>query len=125
LIFAIGVISLVLLWGINALATRVTQVWLPAMEILGETKRAMDEHHLLALRRTNTTNFRQIAADAAKMQSCLACVDDGIRSYTALPNQPVVVVLIIRFESAWTTSLHSLYDVIARLDSGDPSSAQI
>jgi PAS domain-containing protein len=125
LIFAIGAISLVLLWGINALATRVTQVWLPAMEILSETKRAMDEHHLLALRRTNTTNFRQIAADATEMQANRVIVDDGVRLYTALPNQPVEDALIIRFESAWTKYLRSLDNVIARLDSGDPSSAQI
>jgi diguanylate cyclase (GGDEF)-like protein len=125
LVIAIGAISLVLLWGINALAARVTQVWLPAMEILGETKRAMDEHHLLALRRINTTNFRQIAADATEMQANRVIVDDGVRRYTALPNKPVEDALIIRFESVWTKYLRSLDEVIARLDSGDPSSAQI
>jgi len=44
LIFAIGAISLVQLWGLNALATDVTKIWLPKMEMLFKIKREMTEH---------------------------------------------------------------------------------
>lgn len=68
LMSAIGAISLAQLWWLNTLATRVTQEWLPEMEVPGQTKRATEEHWLLAQRRNITTNFRQAAADLAKMQ---------------------------------------------------------
>ena len=124
LIFVIGAIALVQLWGINALATRVTENWLPEMEILGNTKRAMDEHWLLALRRTSTTNFRQIAADSVKMQTAQTDVDDGVRRLSALANQAGGAGLLARFQNQWTVYRHSLDTVLARLEAGDPELAQ-
>ena len=124
LIFAIGAISLVQLWGINALATRVTEIWLPQMETLGDIKRAMGEHHLLAKRRTNTTNFHQIAADSAKMQTVQAEVDASVHRFTALADRPKEIALLDKFGSEWTAYRQSLDTVLTQIDAGDPVSAQ-
>jgi diguanylate cyclase (GGDEF)-like protein/PAS domain S-box-containing protein len=124
LIFAIGAISLVQLRGIDALATRVTEEWLPQMETLGKTKRAMEEHWLLALRRTSTTNFHQIAADSAKMQVAQVDVDDSIRRFSELVDQSGETALLVLFRSQWAAYRQSLDVVLARLDAGDPASAQ-
>ena len=124
LILAIGAVSLVQLRGINSLATQVTENWLPEMEVLGRTKRVMDEHRLLAMRRVNITNFRQIAADVAKMQEVETELEDNIDDYRRLANQPAEKALLDRFTSEWSAYRLSLDAVFAKLDAGDPNSAR-
>ena len=125
LIFAIGAISLVQLRGINTLATRVTDSWLPQMETLGEIKRAMGEHHSLARRRINTTNFHLVAADSAKMEEAKAKVDDGVRRFTALADRPKERALLAQFGSEWAAYRKTLDTVLNQIDAGDSVSAQV
>jgi len=127
LIFAIGAISLVQLRALNALATGMTADWLPEMQTLGETKRAMDEHHLLALRRVNITNFRQIAADMARMHAAQATIEDQMKRYEMLakaPADPEELALLNRLRTQWAAYQKSLDAAFGRIDAGDPVGAQ-
>ena len=124
LIFAIGAISLVQLWGINALATDVTDSWLPKMETLGKLKRAMEEHQILAKRRATTTNFRQLASDSEKMTTVETEVDDSLRHFKTLADGPMDLTLLAALNDRWTAYRHSLAAALARLDAGDRDGAQ-
>jgi diguanylate cyclase (GGDEF)-like protein len=124
LIFAIGTVSLVQLRGINSLATQVTENWLPEMEVLGRTKRAMDEHRLLGMRRISITNFRLVAADSAKMQEMQAEIEENVGHYRRLANRQIETALLARFTDEWAAYRSSLDNAFAKLDAGDPGSAK-
>ena len=124
LIFVIGGISLVQLRVLNTLATQVTENWLPEMEIIGKTKRAMEEYQLLAMRRIDVSNFRQIAADAAKMRAIQDEVVEGVRAYTALAERSEERDLLDRFVDQWAAYRRSLGVAFGRLEAGDPDAAR-
>jgi diguanylate cyclase (GGDEF)-like protein len=124
LIFAIGAISLVQLWGLNALATDVTKSWLPKMEMLGKIKREMTEHEMLARRRANTTNFRTLASDSARMAAIEDEVEESLRRFRSLANGPADLVLLAVLTDRWGDYRRSLATAFARLDAGDLEGAQ-
>ena len=124
LILVIGAISLMQLRVLNTLATQVTENWLPEMEIIGKTKRAMEEYHLLAMRRIDVTNFRQIATDAAKMRAIEDEVAEGARAYTAIVERPEEKKLLDRFVGQWAAYRRSLELAFGRLEAGDPGAAR-
>jgi hypothetical protein len=124
LIFVIGAIALVQLWGLNALATQVTKNWLPEMILLNEIKRDVEEHQLLAVRRPNITNFRQIAEDAAKMRAIEDNVDIVVVRFVAQADDQPEMDLIARFQIEWAAYLRSVETAGARLDAGDLDGAK-
>jgi diguanylate cyclase (GGDEF)-like protein/PAS domain S-box-containing protein len=124
LIFLIGALALVQLWGLNSLATRVTENWLPEMETLGQTRRAVDEHWLLLESRINATNFRQIAVEQASMSAVQTAVEQSARQFAAAADDLEETILIKQFGEVWSNYLRSVDSIIARLDSGDPDGAR-
>ncbi|HVZ52997.1 MAG TPA: EAL domain-containing protein [Pseudolabrys sp.] len=126
-IFAIGAVSIAQVWALNRLVTEVAEDWVPQIAMIGNIKRAMDEHHLLALRRINTTNFRQLAADTARMQAARAAFESEVNRYVALaksPEDPHELVLLGRLREEWGAYEKSLDAAFARIDAGDPVGAQ-
>jgi diguanylate cyclase (GGDEF)-like protein/PAS domain S-box-containing protein len=124
LIVAVATVALVELWGLNAMSARLTENWLPEMESLGQTKRAIDEHQVLLEGRISTTNFRQIAFEQAKMADVRTRVDEGIRAFAAVADDHEEQVVIERFRADWKNYLASYHRVIDRLDAGDPRGAR-
>ena len=124
LIFAIAAVALVELWGLNAMSARLTENWLPEMELLGQTKRAMDEHQVMLEGRISVTNFRQIALEQTKMTEVRARVEEGIRNYVAVANDLEEKILIEKFRDKWKSYLASYHRVINRLDAGDLTGAR-
>jgi diguanylate cyclase (GGDEF)-like protein/PAS domain S-box-containing protein len=124
LIFLISALALVQLWGLNSLATRVTENWLPEMEVLGQTRRAVSEHWLLLEARINATNFRQIAVEQANMSLVQTAVEQSARQFAAAADDLEEKLLIEQFVGVWRTYLRSVGEIIERLDSGDLDGAR-
>ena len=124
LIFLIGALALVQLWGLNSLATRVTENWLPEMEVLGQVRRAVNEHWVLLGARINATNFRQIAVEQASMSALQTAVEQSARRFAAAADDPEEKVLIEQFDEVWRAYLRSVDTIIERLDSGDLDGAR-
>jgi len=124
LIFAIGAIALVQLWGLNALASQVTDNWLPEMSLLSQMRRDVAEHQLLAVRRPNVTNFRQIADDAASLHALEDNLDTLVARFVAQVDDQAETILIGRFRTGWSAYLRSFEAAVARMEAGDPEAAK-
>lgn len=125
LIFTTAVVALLQLRDINSLATNITESWLPEMEVLGEIRRTMDEHRLVAMRRVNITNFRQIADDAARLAVIEDDLERSVAHFRAVVDRSSERTLIDRFVEEWTVYRSSLGDVFGRIDVGDRESARL
>ncbi|MCK9908970.1 EAL domain-containing protein [Microbacteriaceae bacterium K1510] len=125
LIFTTAIAALVQLRDINTLATHVTESWLPEMEVLGEIKRAMEEHRLVAMRRVTITNFRDIADDVARLSALEGDLDRDVARFRTVVDQGAERELIDRFVEEWEAYKRSLADVFSRLDIGDRDSARL
>ncbi len=121
LIFVIGAISLVEMWGLNALAVRVTDTWLPEIESLSTIKRAMAEHQLLAMRSSSLPDPVQIAKDSATMRGLEAEVDAAIKRYEAMADSAQESAPLSRFLANWSTYRDSVARSMARLNAADGS----
>jgi diguanylate cyclase (GGDEF)-like protein/PAS domain S-box-containing protein len=124
LIFLIGALALAQLWGLNSLATRVTENWLPEMEVLGQARRAVNEHWVLLEARINATNFRQIAVEQASMSAVQTAVEQSARQFAAAADDPEEKALVEQFDEVWKAYLRSVDAIIERLDSGDLDGAR-
>ncbi len=58
LVVAVGVSGIAELHSVTRVTKEIRGTWLPRLELLGEMKRSIAEHRLLAMGRTQTTNFR-------------------------------------------------------------------
>ncbi len=118
----IGLIALFQLSAFERLGSQFTQQWLPQVEILGELKRAMTEHRLLAERRTETRDFRQLVVVNESMDAASAAVDTTVHAYRKTGPTKSESRLLDGFVGQWTRYKKVFQDVVTRLNSGDPES---
>lgn len=117
--FSVGQIS-----QLNRFATDITARWLPEMETLAELRHALAEHRILATGRTQTTNYRQLAAISEAMRGAEEKLDDAQEAYLEVAHTDAEREGLATFAARYGAYRESLDHAFARLDSGDPSGGQ-
>jgi len=123
LIVAVGLVGVVELQSVNSAAKEIKEVWLPRIEILGEIKRWTAEHRLLATRRTQTTNFRQLAAIAQGMEEATKQLRAAEQTYVTSKISDDERRLFSEFLALWKDYDETLSRVYQRLEGGEISLA--
>jgi len=125
LVVAVGLSGLLLLRAVHNVAQEVRDVWLPRLELLGDMKRAASEHHLLATRRTQTTNFHHLASIAAGMRQTQQLLSEAGDAYQrSLPSSEERASLD-EFRQIWSDYEDTLATVLQKIESGEISIAVI
>jgi diguanylate cyclase (GGDEF)-like protein len=120
----VGLFALFQLQTLSDFATDVTESWLPEVENLGLIKHAMTEHRLLAERRLETRDVRQIASIAENMDRAAEAVAEGARTFAEKADEDEEHTLMRGFLAQWTLYRESLDSMLDRLESGDEEAAQ-
>jgi len=123
LIVAVGLVGLMELQSVNSVTKEFKEVWLPRIEILGEIKRWTAEHRLLATRRTQTTNFRHLAAIAQGMDEATKHLRAAEQSYVRSEVSVSERQLLSEFLALWKDYEETLLLVSQRLEGGEISLA--
>jgi signal transduction histidine kinase/ActR/RegA family two-component response regulator/HAMP domain-containing protein len=118
----IGFFSLVQLNTVSGVARDIKDLWLPKVATLSVIKRSMTSHNLLAQRRIQQTEFRQLARVSAAMRKVSAELAraearylEDVRENERMP--------FASFQAERGIYERSLEEVIAKLEAGEISAA--
>ena len=123
LIVVVGMFGLLQLRAVNDVTDDFRNVWLPRLEILGEIKRVTGEHRLLATRRTQTTNFHDLAAIGQGMDTALKALKAAKQVYLLTQISPDERKLFEEFSALWNDYEETLARVYQRIEGGEISLA--
>ena len=119
LTFAVGLLAVFQLSTFSRFATSLTESWLPEIEMLGEMKREMSEHRMLAERRTETRSFRQLADIAVRMQGAETTVELAEKTFFEKTDTIHKRQLLRESIEHWEAYVQSFEAVIEKLDGGN------
>ncbi len=124
LILAVGIgfFSLVQLNIASGVARDIKDVWLPKVANLSVIKRSMTSHNLLAQRRIQQTDFRQLAVVSATMRKFSAELAKAEARYLGDVRENERMPFA-SFQAERRIYQRSLAEVIAKLDAGEISAA--
>jgi signal transduction histidine kinase/AmiR/NasT family two-component response regulator/HAMP domain-containing protein len=123
LVVGLGLFSFQQLNTVSGVATDIRGTWLPKLEVLGAIKRSMTSHSLLAKRRIETTDFRQLATIGMAMRTASADASDAEARYFANLRETPERLLFAAFQLERGKYENSLEQVIEKLDGGELSAA--
>jgi signal transduction histidine kinase/CheY-like chemotaxis protein len=122
-VVGLGLFSFLQLNAVSGVARDIRGTWLPKLEVLGAIKRSMTSHSLLAKRRIQTTDFRQLAAIGVAMRHASADVSDAEARYFANLRETAERLLFTAFQQERDRYELSLEKVIEKLEGGELSAA--
>jgi PAS domain S-box-containing protein len=122
-VIAVGLFGLFQLHVVNGLTHEIRDVWSPRIELLGEIKRATAEHRLLALRRTQTTDFHHLAAIAGNTDTVLKALRAAERDHAARADTAEERKLFSEFAALWGSYEQAFGGVLQRLENGEITTA--
>jgi diguanylate cyclase (GGDEF)-like protein len=97
LIMAMGLSGLWQLRAVNEVAQESREIWLPRVELAREMRNELSEHWLLATRRSQTTDFRQLAGIAKDMTATMAGLRQRLAEFPTRGATPLETQLLIEF----------------------------
>src|SRR5690242_327669 len=124
LVVAIGLLGLQQLRAVNHVAREIHEIRLPQLETLEQIKRLDSEHRLLATRRTQTTNFHELAAIGAGIEDIEAALATAQQDYLDSAKTPEELKLFSGFRTLWNDYRASANAVLAQLEVGELSAAR-
>jgi len=119
LVIALGTFNFLQLNTVTGVARDIRGTWRPKLEILGVIKRSMTSHSLLAKRRIQTTDFRQLATIGIAMRDASAEFSDAEARYFANLKETAERLLFSAFQQGRDRYELSLEDVIEKLERGE------
>ncbi|KAB2913339.1 MAG: EAL domain-containing protein [Hyphomicrobiaceae bacterium] len=119
LVVMVGVSGIAELHSVTGITKEIRGTWLPRLEHLGEMKRAIAEHRLLAMGRTRTTNFRHLAAIAKSTEATLQSLRSAERAYQRGTVSPKEQMLLLEFLALWQGYEETLRAVLQQLEVGN------
>ena len=123
LVVALGLFSFLQLNTVSGVARDIRGTWLPKLEVLGAIKRSMTSHSLLAKRRIQTTDYRQLATIDVAMRKAGVDISDAENRYSADLRKMAERLLFSAFQQERDTYELSLKDVLEKLERGELSAS--
>src|SRR4051812_4303364 len=123
LVIAIGLLGLLQLRAVNGVTKEIREVRLPQLETLAQIRRLDSEHRLLAIRRTQTTNFRELAAIGANMEEVESALAKVEQIYLESAETSEERRLFSNFQTLWSDYRLSSDTVLKQLEIGELSAA--
>jgi diguanylate cyclase (GGDEF)-like protein len=123
LAIAIGLLGILQLRFVNEVAIDMRDGWLPRLEMLGEVKRAVNQHRLLAARQLQTTNFRYLLDIANSTKETVAEVDTALADYGNAARLPREAELLTQLAALWWQYREIHREVLANLETGEVGKA--
>ena len=123
LVVGLGLFSFLQLNAVSGVARDIRGTWLPKLEVLGAIKRSMTSHSLLAKRRIQTTDFRQLATIGVAMRNASADISDAEARYFADLRETAERSLFSTFQRERDKYEQSLEKVIEKLEGGEISAS--
>ena len=96
-----GVFSLIQLKEFNVLSAKFTEEWIPELEIVTDLKRSIHEHRLLAERRNQTRDFRQLLVVNERLQKASSDIETALKTYVETDKMNHGTAQIESFSSQW------------------------
>jgi hypothetical protein len=122
-VIAVGLFGLLQLRAVNEVTREIREVRLPQIQTLALIKRLASEHKLLATRRTQTTNFHQLAAISSGMAETQKGLAAAADSYANSTDDPDERDLFEQFRALWSDYQAALEAVLQQLEVGQLSRA--
>jgi diguanylate cyclase (GGDEF)-like protein len=122
-VIAVGLFGLLQLQAVNEVTREIREVRLPQIQTLALIKRLASEHKLLATRRTQTTNFHQLAAISSGMDETQKGLAAAADSYASSTDDPDERDLFDQFRALWSDYHAALKAVLQQLEVGQLSRA--
>lgn len=123
LVAGVGIFSLFELNAMNGVTRDIRAVWLPKIEAVSTLKRLMTSHGLLAKRRIQTRDFRQMAAVDAALRGVDADIASTRASYRTGLGAQREKALFEAFGQSWKAYTDSFAAVLENLDAGQITEA--
>jgi hypothetical protein len=123
LAIAVGLLGLQQLRAVNGVTKEIREVRLPQLETLAQIKRLDSEHRLLAIRRTQTTNFRELATIGANMEVIESALAKVEQIYLESAEMSEERRLFSDFRTLWSDYRFSANAVLKQLEVGELSAA--
>jgi diguanylate cyclase (GGDEF)-like protein len=123
LIVATGTIGLLQISAINGVTQEIREAWLPRLSALSSIKRSITAHDLLATRRTQSLNFRQLAAVSEEIAVVGKTLAEQFDRYAGVIDLPAERERFAALQTAWGEQTQSFAEVLDRINSGEVSGA--
>ena len=123
LVVAVGLFGLLQLHSVNSVTHDLREVWLPKIETLNKIQSKITEHRLLATRRVQTTNFRELAPIARNLKSVLAELKTAEATFLRNANSATERELFAEYQAQWLAYETTFASVVERLEAGEISAA--
>lgn len=129
LVTALGIFSLQQLYTVNTVAVEMVEVWWPKARAINDIRQSATSHRLLATRRLEMRNFRQLAKVESGLQNIeQKIVEDRATFEVMCENGPdhnysIEEDLLGAFYSNWRQYLSSFDSVKAQLEGGELDAA--
>jgi diguanylate cyclase (GGDEF)-like protein len=123
LVVAVGAFGLLQLNSVNNVTREIREGWLPKIELLGQIKRSIAELQIMAARRMQTRNFRDLAAVAKSRDAALNELRGAEQSLQRLASSDDEKALLSQFLGKWDVYQDGLRVVFDRLERGEISAA--
>ncbi|MCB1547374.1 MAG: EAL domain-containing protein, partial [Hyphomicrobiaceae bacterium] len=119
LIAAVGLVSLLQLRTHNNLATVLAEATLPEITLLGDLDRQLAQYGVLAQRRIEIADFRQLAQIDEQMERVKTAIDAGLSAFAAVVDTHGEKAHFRDLQAVWTTLLSSLAAVLRESETGN------
>ncbi|ERP91228.1 hypothetical protein Q669_32020 [Labrenzia sp. C1B10] len=122
-IVAIGSVSLSKLGAVRAVTSEIRETWLPLLGALGDLKRSLTTHHLLATRRTQSLDFRVLAETGERLAIIKSVINKELQSISHSLQHKEEEENFEQLNSSWEAYVISFDHVVEQLNSGETSRA--
>jgi hypothetical protein len=123
IVIAMGLLGLQQLKMVNDVTKEIRGIRWPQLETLEQIKRLGSEHKLLGTRRTQTTNFHELATIGASMKEIEAALVRAEQDYLDSAGAPEELSVFSGFQTLWSDYRISTDAVLEQLEVGELSSA--
>jgi diguanylate cyclase (GGDEF)-like protein len=123
LVVVTGAIGLIQISAISGVTQEIRDVWLPKLSALSGVKRSMTAHELLATRRTQSLDFRQLAAVSREIDAVEQTLASQVHRYAGMIGTPEERQRFAAMQAAWAAYTASFAEVLDRINSGEVSGA--
>ena len=121
LVVAVGLFGLFQLHSVNSVTRDLREVWLPKIEALNKIQSKITEHRLLATRRIQTTNFRELAPIARNLDAAQTALKSAEDTYSRSVASEIERSLFVQYGAQWQTYETTFASVLQRLEAGEIS----
>ncbi len=116
LVVAFGVLSVVLLQVVDSKAREIRDVWMPKLQILEEIKRQTLQNNMLATRRMQSRNYRELAKLTVAMGEVVATIRNRLDRYEGMIGSEEEGELFSEFVEGFASYEETFAAVFGRLE---------